>query len=58
MVKTYKALIQRYLRAKDHSKPHLMSQAFAESAELRIEQSQGNMDFPAALVQSEKLPAR
>lgn len=49
MVKTYKALIQRYLRAKDHSKPHLMSQAFAESAELRIEQSLGNMDFPGSI---------
>jgi len=44
------ALINRYLQAKDHNRPHLMAAVFSESAQLTMKVKSGEVVFPAATV--------
>lgn len=47
MNKEYKALISRYIKAKDESKPHLMTSVFSEESTLRMKVQTDNISFPS-----------
>ncbi len=50
MNKPQSFLISRYIQAKDHSKPHLMSMVFAPDAVLTMQVNSENITFPAEVV--------
>jgi len=45
----YKALINRYIKAKDANKPHLMKGVFSKDAILEMKVESQNISFPAAV---------
>jgi len=42
----YKVLVNRYIKAKDSNKPHLMSSVFSENAVLEMKVKSDNISFP------------
>ncbi|MCJ8336847.1 MAG: hypothetical protein MJK10_00090 [Pseudomonadales bacterium] len=46
-LQNYKAIISRYIQAKDQNRPHLLSKVFSTNAQLQMQVNSENIAFPS-----------